>query len=282
MSWMFGALAALALRSPTVQWEAPLGCPSARAVNEEIARLAPGHAVAPAPAVKVVVTRGRGGFRARVHDPDGARRELADDDCDAVADAVALYVAVTAGAAARPSHAVANRPKVGVAAGFGIGGETGIAPGPTAGMRPSFAISRGAFAAAVNVDYWVPRRVQRGPVSARIDGGATGAKACWVPACGRWALALCGGGEAGLVRAVARGVDRPGRTLRPWLAATLAVRARVRVAPRLAFVAGPELAGLILRPAFTVTDPGGIAARIHAAAPVSVRANLGFEFRVRG
>jgi hypothetical protein len=279
------SLAGLALlvgsASGPIDWSAPLECPSERVVNEQARDLADDPIAFEHASFGAVVVRSGGRFRARVRALDDASakyRDFADESCETVADAVALFVAVsTDGQAARvPIERRRHRVKLGL--GAAVGAEWGALPGLTGGVRPSFSIAYGAFAAELRGDYWIPRRADRDEVEVAIDAGMAGALACGVPEWGRVQLPICGGAEIGVLRARPRGLDRDDTRLRTWAAVVASVRVRVRIAPRVALTAGPELAVPFLRPGFTVVDDEGVSSAIHLANPVSVRAHVGFEF----
>ncbi len=84
--------------TPTLQWSAPPTCPAAEQVRERVAALAR-PAGAPL-AVRVAVEPGEAGFVATIELDDGdgtARRTVTAASCDALADAVAVIVAVASG-----------------------------------------------------------------------------------------------------------------------------------------------------------------------------------------
>lgn len=94
--------------TPSLQWSAPPTCPSAEHVRERVAALArPGGA---ALSVRVRVDRGEAGFVAAIELDDGEqmqRRSVTAASCDALADAVAVIVAVAPGRVSPQPDAVA-------------------------------------------------------------------------------------------------------------------------------------------------------------------------------
>jgi hypothetical protein len=289
LSWVWMTVLAVSWNTVggAIDWDAPEACPSAEEVNERVFALVDDpHALIEAPVdvdvARVPTAPGTFEYRARVRPAgeEGAQpRFFAAQSCDAVANAVALFVAVRADVAEQMAEDEPDRLPVEVGLGIGGGAEYGALPGPTAGVRGRAALRIGAFMAVLYGEYWAPRRATRSGVSSAVDFGGAGAQACGVPGWERVTIPLCAGAEAGSVRSFAtRGVDRDGEYRRPWVALTAAVGLRIRLAPRVGLWLGPELAVPILRQRFDIVDTRGGIEHLHLAAPFSVRGHVGIEF----
>lgn len=117
---------------------------------------------------------------------------------------------------------------------------------------------------------------------ARPDaGGELRMLAADLRACPRWqwraiGLDACLGVQAGVLRGRGTGIDEPGVTRQPWLAATIGPRLSYAPIRRLAIGLGADLLVPIVRPAFGVENVG----RLWRPLPAGFIGMLGVEVRL--
>ncbi len=290
-----------------IQWEAPAGCPTQAEVEEAIADLAGRIPLLGELDARAVVESVDGVWTLRlevVGDHELQPQRFKADDCQTLATAAALVVAVLLDPVATALSVVPSEPAEPIVSPeaepmvastsepvrpearsapsrwrFGmhleVGGEFGAVPRGTGGARIGLMVRRRRFEARAIGSYWLPRRTQPGSSpGARVQMGAAGLAACFVAGQGRFDVPMCAAIEGGAVRAV--GVDvAAGRTaVIPWLAATVGPGVRWWLRPRFAFVASAEVFAPILRTRLTVgqVDDGRI---VHDAAQAGFRGLVG-------
>lgn len=284
-----------------LEWTAPEGCPNEADVRARIARLAR--------------STSEGGRRLRAtarvdSTPEGAfrvaletftaeardTRELVGASCEAVADSVAVVLALRLGASsdepppaapppplpkpeqvpppgaprAPPTH---SRLSLGVA----LTGDSSVLPGATLGGTVQAALRSGNTMIALTGTYWIPRDVA---LSAERDAAFRWASGA-VQGCqelarlgGSGHLGPCLAIEAGAMSAESFGVRIPGQTTEPWLAARAGARLSLDVTRALTLAFGLEAAVPFRRPEFVVEGVG----TVHRPAPLSARAAASAEW----
>ncbi len=150
-----------------------------------------------------------------------------------------------------------------------IGGEVGVA----------VTLGRRGWAAELEALVGVPRgvRLPRSPgAGANLLAWSVVGRGCGVVPLNPWlALPLCGGVEAGQVRATSVGLDNAVDAALPWVAAVASVSLRADVHPRVSIWVMPELQLGALRPRFHATADRD---QVFAASLVSGRVRAGIEF----
>lgn len=129
--------------------------------------------------------------------------------------------------------------------------------------------------------HWWPTPIDvAGGVSVRPRATVGGLRGCWVPRRGRWELPICGGLEAGGVRASATG---PGVTTTtstgPWLGVLAGAGAAWRATGWLSVRAGADLTVSAWRSAFHLQQ-GATAVPVLTQPPVGLRVLAGVELRL--
>jgi hypothetical protein len=102
-------------------------------------------------------------------------------------------------------------------------------------------------------------------------------RGCGVLGRARVEAAICGGLEAGDLWARSDGVDFPNTVHSPWLAATLGVRPRVLVHPRVSVGASVDLLVPLRRPVFVVDEE----LEVYEVGPIAARFGVSLELRLR-
>lgn len=221
-----------------IAWQAPASCPNADVVRARFRAQAPPDAEEPK--ADVVVTKTTT-FAAELHvfpaRGEPSTRRFESDDCEDIADAAALILALVARdeaaradaspdvptsqappprplAAARPTRNELGRtndsgaaPHLELHASLGVGGAVNVLPSAAPGAE----LTIGASFAAWRIEaggIWLP--AQRTHVTARAGGDfdflSASARACFVPAFGRWRAGICGGGALHVTSGRAFGV----------------------------------------------------------------------------
>jgi hypothetical protein len=249
------ALVALLLQAP-VQWRADPGCSAGDRMDAALAGLG---ATAPDGLV-VDVTRGDDTWIARISTP--IDRTIADPDCDTLARAVALVVAVnTVPIEAAQSQAIRavlvpetmtqptttppaltdERPitptpprgttpprrSVGGAWLLGAGIEAGRFPRVLGTITTAGAIRIGAARIELGAIVALPRELPhpaQSSVRARVQSFAGNLRGCWVLGGARLEAPICAGAEAGVVLASGLGLSDGGSAQSPWAAALVGPR----------------------------------------------------------
>ncbi len=158
-------------------------------------------------------------------------------------------------------------------------GATSPGTGVTGAVALAYALDRGLLRLEARALYGAPRRVDYGDeVGARVQALTLGLLACVAPGSARVKVPLCLGAEAGPLIGRGFGVDNTRLRADLWASGLAGAAVVGRVHPRIAVVAGAELALALRRPAFHV-GMGGVLTR---AAPVGVRALVGLEFKLSG
>jgi hypothetical protein len=225
-------------------------------------------------------------------------RTVAADDCETLADAVALIVATLL----EPQDVVEQVEPV-LAASVA---PAEVSPGravPDKGvrwrgwaLRPMGIVGGGvvhevgggvALALSLRLDplrielevahYFAQRFAYPEQPSAGLDVSMTtgGVRLCGVPKVGRWEFPLCAGGESGPMIAKGTGIDSPRRVASPWIGVTAGAHVAWRPTDRFAVWLGGEAVGSVLLPRFTLEDNPAF----FEAGLVGGRARLGLEAR---
>jgi hypothetical protein len=289
----------------SLQWDAPAGCPEAEIVEADISERLAARKASPRKPVAA---------HARVHESDegwtleldieseGGResRELDSDECEVLADAVALIVTLAVleqpelEAPKPPGAVVVTEPKIEIRSESHVQKNepptwgTRVFGGGTYGPLPGFGANAGLGVALIGRAYRVELTGIYGfRRTAEVDGDpdiggdlrmwAIGTRGCGVPRVRRVEFPLCGGLEAGAVHGVGFGVPDAKRDRRAWLALTAGPGVSVRIVRHLALWATVDGVVALLRPAFAL-EPFGV---IHRAQTAGVRALAGIEIRGR-
>lgn len=313
------ALVALLAQAP-VQWRAESGCEVGDRVDAAIAELSSRTSTATTTATTTVdVVRRDGNWVARISIANGGavvERTLADPDCDTLARAVALVVAVNTvpiAAAESPKiqavlvpetvtspvmdakpRDIARRPiaeppprpttrrRIGGAWLLGAGIDVGRFTRVLGTITTAGAVRIGAARIEVGAIAALPRELPhpaQSSVRARVQSFAGNLRACWVLGGARLEAPVCAGAEAGVVLASGLGLANGGTARSPWAAALLGPRLGWNVpAGRVTFMPwiGVEALVSLVRPRFTVDDLDGNLARAGAA---SARVLGGIELK---
>lgn len=128
--------------------------------------------------------------------------------------------------------------------------------------------------------HWFPTRIDAGGASVRPRLTTGGVRGCWVPHRGRWELPICGGLEAGAMRASATGSGVTTVTSTgPWLGLLAGAGAAWRATSWLALRASADLTVAAWRPAFHLVA-GSKAVPVLTPPPVGARVLAGVELRL--
>jgi hypothetical protein len=275
--------------SVTLEWSAPEACPSSAAVSTAIDRsLGTNRSTAPVHA-RVLVSQEASTFHAEIDlGGPGAleTRRIDAESCGALADAVALVLALAADSDAAPPREAPPPPRLAsastlpqdwfVGASFLL--DSAILPSPAAGG--DLAIGYGPSRTAVEIDgaFLAPQSAtlaDRASQGARMWLAQAGARVCYAAIAAQVDVGPCAGGAVAWI--VAHGFggppDRPSDATATLAVGTLGARARLRVAQRLVFRLAGEAVVPTSRPTFAI-DGGGDVFHVPAA---SFRASLGAE-----
>jgi hypothetical protein len=296
--------------SAAVQWDAPAACPDDAAVEGRIAALV-GDAVVVTPATARVEQHGDRFEVELVTWIDGGsqRRVLAASSCDALADAVAVVIAValdpvvsaqapaivavsevaaiertppplrTRAREEAPTQLVQRSPlQLGLVIAGGYG--SGIAPHGNALTHLGLAIGRRAWAIELDARLWLPRTFGRNDPNggARVLLGTFGALACGKGVFGRVELPVCAGLEVGGLRARGLNLDQPATRSYQWLAPRARVGLRVALGRGVGLVLVGEGAVPLFKAQLQVRRSGQTETRWETQR-ASLRVMLGLDFR---
>lgn len=178
-----------------------------------------------------------------------------------------------------PSPPVRRRGRVGllVHGGLGIAQHAVLAGGLGGALAY---LGRGWRVELTTIHWWPTRIDVAGGASVRPRLTAGGVRGCWVPHRGRWELPVCGGLEAGAMRASATGPGVTTVTSRgPWLGLLAGAGAAWRATGWLALRASAELTVAAWRPAFHL-EQGSKAVPVLTPPPVGARVLAGVELRL--
>lgn len=302
-----------------VQWRAPAACPDADALAQRIGALV-GEGTIDAPVTVDVEARG-GGYAAELAlevDGRSLHRSLRADDCEALADATAVVIAVSVdpvrvrdtaaravavlvpeAVAARPSTVQPRAaPVARVDAGdrvapapaasslvteprAAIGYGTGFARGGSGLVDLAVDLGRDAWRVELGARWAWPRRFVDDGRGAEVTAATLTPAVCLRPTIGRVALALCPGLEAGLAWARGLGWDPSRRRRFPWLAPRLQTRVHVGLGRRVALFVAAEAAVPIVRPGIGVVRDGEVQT-VWQSPPASLRVLAGVGVRLGG
>jgi hypothetical protein len=296
--FVFG-LGAASSPAVDVQWTAPAECPSDPDVEARVRDLVgPETGLAGGATANVVASGDR--FAASItlrSDRGTTTRSFAADSCDALADAVALVIAVGLDPLAvstivrdvaptiapppaidpttttvtepepipprvvpRSRPAPRRRPAIGLR-GFAHGTATlGIFPdvGGLAGGGLALTLDRARLELVGHHE--VGRRFTHpsAPNSGALIGASAGRlAACWTPSAARFIFPLCAGAEIGAMTARGRGISDRGRVDALWAAAVPAVRALWFPIRAFGFGLVLEMPIALTRPRFVIDDVAG-------------------------
>lgn len=308
MPAMLALTAALRIASAAVQWEAPPGCPDDAALESRIAALV-GDATIVTPATAKVQQHGDRYEVELVTWIDGGsqRRALAATSCDALADAVAVVIAVAldpiqaaetprivqsatevaaigttttrTSTPAAPERVRAPRSPLyfGLALAGGYG--SGVAPSGHGIVHLGLALGRRAWSIELDARVWPRREFDRGdpPVQTRVTLGTVGLLGCGKGVFGRVELPVCAGVELGGLRARAPELrDETARNY-PWIAPRARIGVRVLLGRGVGIWTAAEGAVPLAQAVLSV---GGAADPVvWRTQPASLRVMLGLDFR---
>lgn len=304
----------------TLRWDAPQSCPTQAELEQEIRRYV-GAAATAADKVDAAATVNRDATTYRLSltlrtGAGQARTELASSQCQVLADAVALKVAMALDPMAvvtglhntnataletpttpakllalgpvppRPGPAplgpgadtrVSERRPFGVHAGVGV--SAGDLPGIGAGARFGAAWQPGVLRLQLTAGYW-PRRVVRARDGrgGAISLGEVAAFVCVVGPVGRrFEVPVCLGPEFGAMSSEGRGVADPQRTTQLWVAAVAQPGIVFKAIPnRLSLRLGLDAVIPIRRLGFRVSPTE----EIYRVPQATIRSFLGLELRL--
>lgn len=290
-----------------IDWQAPPGCPTQPEVERAVAELA-GRIPRPdeLTATALVERRETQWSLTLTIASEGTdhRQVLHAEDCDSLATAAALVVAVlldplATATASPPAPTPAPRPEptpepaaraapTRAAPRWGLGmqllggGEYVAIPRGGGGASLALVATRGRFELRIAGSYWAPRRTGNGAEpGASVQLGAAAVEGCFVPSSGTVDFPVCASVEAGAVRARGVDVDNARPALVPWVAAGLGPGLRWWVRPRFALAATAQL---VVPLAQTQLKLGAVSDGrvIHESAPAGFRGLLGLAFRFSG
>lgn len=256
-------------------WTAPSSCPDARDFANRVKRLGGEHLLANTTA-NVRVDRASGGFRARMqlHTPEGNwARSLEDPQCERLADAVALVLALSETAApARDSATPA------LTLSLGGGGILGPLPrlAPYAELVFGLQWSRIRIALQGGVTAPQSKRLEQDVLSGRFELWVAALQASFVCSLGRLELAPGVGlmGYRLTVTGLGGATSLTQHTL-SW-GPMLGMLARLPVAERWAVCLSLNGVLPLLRSRFVFSDAG----TLHRPGPFALHAWLGVELRL--
>lgn len=177
-----------------------------------------------------------------------------------------------------PSPPVRGRGRVGllVHGGLGIAQHAMVAGGLGGALAY---LGRGWRVELTGIHWWPTRIDVAGGASVRPRTTAGGLRGCWVPRRGRWELPICGGLEAGAMRASATGPGITSTTSTgPWLGVLAGAGAAWRATGWLAVRAGADLTVAAWRPAFHL-EQGSKVVPVLTPPPAGLRVLAGVELR---
>jgi len=296
-------------REPRIElrWSAPPSCPDAERIHDQVARFLADGADRAGMTVtidaRVRADGDRFALELSVDSSAGAiDKSMTADDCQTLASAVALLVAVLLDPTAvvetvererepavAPTPPPAREPppptaepkrrrfevqglvRPFVLGSFGPLPRFGVAAGGLVGVRI------GRARVEVHALYDVPQRSSADGVDAgaRFDLWAVGPRGCFAPRWRTLEVPICGGGEVGRIRAQGYGLSVRRSPSATWAALT-AGAALLWVPLRwLAVGGGADAVVALARPSFVIDDLG----RIHRPRPAGVRIHAGLELR---
>ncbi|HWB76800.1 MAG TPA: hypothetical protein VG755_17660 [Nannocystaceae bacterium] len=306
---MLALVAAVRIASAAVQWEAPPGCPDDAALESRIAALVGDPTIVTPATAKVKQV----GDRYEVElvtwiDGGSQRRELAATSCEALADAVAVVIAValdpveaaetpriveaTEVAAVgitttrTPTPALPERvraPKSPLYFGLALAGGygSGIAPSGHGIVHVGLALGRRAWSIELDARVWPRREFVRGDpaVRTRVTLGTVGLLGCGKGVFGRVELPVCAGVEVGGLRA--RGPELVGDAAPrnfPWIAPRARIGLRVLLGRGVGIWTAAEGAVPLAQSELHV-GVGADDRIVWSTQPASLRVMLGLDFR---
>lgn len=314
------AMVVLGLGPIEIEWSAPPECPAPAELRASVVQLLGGERTRERVRAEATVVREGEGYAAQLVLAVGeqrSERRLQASGCAALADAVAVVVAVTvdpvqlldedrehvevAEPIAEPIAApvvapidVPEIPSVPVSAptqarARAPGVHVRVFSGPDFGATPKIT---GAIGGAIGLRgrWWRAEidgsfafaRTTSLPsdedVTAKISRWSIGARGCGVPTRGRLEVPLCAGVEVGQLVGAGTGQTMARATrARPWIAAVGGPALAIAVVPRLAIVVGADLVVPLWRARFEIGTQ-----RIHRPQPIGVRGLVGVELRLGG
>lgn len=299
-----------------LRWDAPPGCPGPDEVRDRLARFVTTGAAGPRAVVDARVRTEGVGFVLELEvriDAGVLHRRIEAARCDVLASAAALVMAVmldpaalaesveaappeppppvpavvapvrlpppreTIPAASEPPPSPRPRTRVDVALGLRAGGGWGALPRGAATFAGLLALRiASARVELVGIGVLPQERRTAHDAGVRLEPWAVGLRGCWAPQLGPIELPLCGGVEAGQIRARGLGLAQPRAIAVPWLAWPFGVSVVWAPHRRFAIVAGVEGWVSTTRPRFVIPDLGAL----YTLPRAGVRALAGFEVRL--
>lgn len=304
---MLALTAALRIASAAVQWDAPAGCPDDTAVESRIAALV-GDPTIVTPATAKVQQRGDRYEVELVTWIDGGsqRRALAATSCDALADAVAVVIAVAldpvqtaetprivqttevaaigsttvrTSSPASPVRARAPKPPLyfGLAIGGGYG--SGIAPSGSGIVHLGLALGRRAWAIELDARLWPRREFDRSAVRTHVTLGTVGLLGCGKGVFGRVEIPVCAGVEVGGLRAFGPDLLANNPRNYPWIAPRARLGLRVLLGRGVGIWTAAEGAVPLAKAELHVRGVANQDQLVWSTQPASLRVMLGLDFR---
>jgi hypothetical protein len=306
VSWILAGMVALAPESAP-WWDAPETCPDVDAMTQRIDALVPDGERAPPRRVRI--EEGETGFVATIEidrDAGTETRTVEGESCEALADAVALVIAIGSSSPreppreeppivepapaptpiapprrATPAPTPSPRLRLAIFGAAGITWRTVPAIGPT--IAGGLAILGRRWRTELAAIGTTPTRehlpAPHDDVRAEVASGVAAIRGAYVPRVRSIELPITGGVELGGASAISRGATNEQR--RAGLLVALAAGAGLMWAPIPALALRIEVAGVLAlaRPRFAVHTPSGDAVAFEAPW-LGLRAFAGIEGRI--
>jgi hypothetical protein len=286
-----------------LDYGAPPGCPEASALRATVARLVESPATEPVTARVVIFEESENQFVSRITIEGSVERRLDGLNCDEVAQATAVALAlalspkhtsleapsapdaVAAPRAAKVESAPTSDERSTIASskslewnlGASITGSAGALPRPDVGFSLGFGVGGSFWDAALRGVYWLPQRAQVAGAANRggdFEWWTVSGELCGVPVNGTSRLGLCLGPEIGRMVGDGFGVDVPQQASTLSLAGLAAAEYHLRLSRHQRLRADLGLAWLLVGHREFVLGT----TRVHEPARFSGRAGVGWEF----
>jgi hypothetical protein len=302
----------MAAQPDVIQWTAPASCPNDATVEQRILAFVDVETEA-SPMIATVVEI-EGGFEVELVstiDGETQRRTLQAATCETLADAVAAVVAVTIDPSTatttttttttaveptatpeppptRPTvtRGVADAPPVAepparkpFEIGLRVGGGWGSAIAPSGSGIVGLAVSFGRKPWSLEAEgrLWIPRTFEASgeDYGARVTLGTAALAFCARPPTRVVEVPLCGGVEAGAMRAAPRGLEEASVAVYPWAAPFLRVGLRLRLRDAVGLLLQVEGAVPTVLASIDITGDDSL----RTTQRVSARVLAGLDFR---
>lgn len=213
---------------PTIEWQAPSGCPSERAARAVIARAIAASEPGTVRAVRAQIERAGDEHRLDLAVDTAAgsvRRQLFARHCSTLVEVIALELEISALPLERASagHGRVRRARSRI--GWGTRVSAGSGTGPVPDLAPRVALSAALFGPRVRFElgasYDFPKQLHYDApdaVGARLDVVAGHSRACYALLAPHVEIPLCAGAEVGVMRGFGMGVEQAFEAPRLWSA----------------------------------------------------------------